>query len=201
MNIQLLSIIWWFAMKANISPEPALLGFLQDGPLHGYDLHKQVVANLGPIWRLGLSQMYAILKDYEARGWIKTIVAPQNGRPPRKMLQLTSTGRRAFDAWMKQSARGLREFRVDFFARLYFARAAGRPALRAFLAHQLASTQKEYAALQAPNTSSEFSTVVASFRRAQLETILQWLVTYQNETRSLRAHAAAKPARKPKTQK
>lgn len=143
--------------------------------MHGYDLHKQVVSNLGAVWRLGLSQMYAILKEYETRGWIETIVEPQMGRPPRKMLRLTPEGRRAFDAWMKQSAHGLREMRVDFFARLYFARAAGRPALRAFLAQQIAFTQQEYRALGQADPESEFAGVVINFRRAQLQAILDWL--------------------------
>lgn len=160
----------------SIAPEPALLGFLQEGPLHGYDLHKEVVSNLGAVWRLGLSQMYAILKEYETRGWIKTIVVtPQNGRPARKMLKLTAQGKRAFAAWMQQSARGLREFRVDFFARLYFARRAGHPALRAFLKQQITSTQNEYDALLEAEPPSEFAGVVVSFRRAQLDAILAWL--------------------------
>ena len=162
----------------SISPEPALLGFLQDEPLHGYDLHKQVVSNLGAVWRLGLSQMYAILKEYEARGLIKTIVvASQTGRPQRKLLKLTPQGKRAFEAWMHQSAHGLREFRVDFFARLYFARAAGGPALRAFLKQQISSTRDEYETLGEKEPPSEFAGVVVGFRRAQLEAILEWLET------------------------
>ena len=151
-------------MKAIISPEPALLGFLRAGPLHGYDLHKQVVTQLGPVWHLGMSQMYAILKEYAARGWIQTLVIPQNGRPPRKMLQLTPAGRRAFNAWMAQAARGLREFRVDFFARLYFAREAGRPALREFLDHQLDETRRERIALQHAKTNSDYAALVRDFR-------------------------------------
>lgn len=182
-------------MKANISPEPALLGFLQDGPLHGYDLHKQVVAHLGAVWRIGMSQMYALLKEYETRGWIKTITTTQTGRPARKMLKLTAQGQRAFDAWMKQSARGLREFRVDFFARLYFARAAGRPALRAFLTHQIAATQQEYDALQTSDASSEFAATVSSFRRAQLEAILQWLEMYQTQAEPRTASRVRKSKR------
>ncbi|MCC7161342.1 MAG: PadR family transcriptional regulator [Anaerolineae bacterium] len=166
-------------MKPSISPEPALLGFLRQGPLHGYDLHKQVVANLGAVWRLGQSQMYAILKEYETRGWIKTVVTPQPDRPARKMLQLTPAGKRAFDAWMNQSAHGLREFRVDFFARLYFARAAGRPALRAFLNQQIKATQDEYNKLRAAEPDSEFARVVSNFRQAQLQAILDWLTVYQ----------------------
>jgi PadR family transcriptional regulator AphA len=168
-------------MKANISPEPALLGFLRDGPLHGYDLHKQVTQQLGPVWHLGMSQMYAILKEYEKRGWIKTVVVAQDGRPARKMMKLTAQGQRAFDAWLAQSARGLREFRVDFFARLYFARAAGRPALRQFLQQQIAATRQEREALQRNANASEFGNVVRSFRVAQLDTILDWLENYHAE--------------------
>lgn len=168
-------------MKALISPEPALLGFLQAGPLHGYDLHKQVTQQLGPVWRLGMSQMYAILKEYETRGWIKTVAVAQNGRPARKMLKLTARGQRAFDAWMAQAARGLREFRVDFFARLYFARAAGRPALRRFLDQQIQATQKERDELTAAQTKAEFSQVVRSFRLVQLNAILAWLEAYRAE--------------------
>lgn len=165
-------------MKATISPEPALLGFLREGPMHGYDLHKQVVQQLGPVWHLGLSQMYAILKEYQARGWIRTVLAPQNGRPARKMLKLTSAGRRAFEAWMQQTARGLREFRVDFFVRLYFARAAGRATLRTFLKQQLAATRRELQLLEQGEPEAEFAQVVRGFRRAQLRTILQWLQEY-----------------------
>ncbi len=185
-------------MKSTIAPEPALLGFLQDEPLHGYDLHKRVNANLGGVWRLGLSQMYAILIEYETRGWIKTVMTTaQNNRPARKMLKLTPAGRRAFDAWMKQSARGLREFRVDFFARLYFARAAGRPALREFLEHQIASTQQEYDSLHSAKTTSDFGEVVRSFRLAQLETILQWLETF-SEREQATAAAPRRARRSPR---
>lgn len=171
-------------MKATISPEPALLGFLRDAPMHGYDLHKLVNANLGAVWRLGLSQLYAILKDYEDRGWITTIVETQVGRPPRKILKLTPEGKRAFDAWMKQSAHGVREFRVDFFARLYFARAAGNAALRTYLARQRKVTETEYINLQSHKALSDFDEVVRSFRRTQLETIMNWLDAYQAEAES-----------------
>jgi DNA-binding PadR family transcriptional regulator len=182
-------------MRALISPEPALLGFLREGPLHGYDLHKQVTAQLGPVWRLGLSQMYAILKEYEARGWIRTIVAPQDGRPARKILKLTPGGRRAFDDWMARTARGMREFRVDFFARLYFANAAGPQHLCEFLEHQRAATRRERSELALAETSSELAEAVRQFRLTQLDTILEWLDSYYTQSAGPRA-GRKKPARR-----
>lgn len=172
-------------MKSAITPEPALLGFLRAEPLHGYDLHKRLHAELGGVWRLGLSQLYAILKEYETRGYIQTVSVSHNGRPARKMLKLTPAGARAFDAWMNESAHGLREFRVDFFVRLYFARAAGRAARRTFLTKQIKATQKEYDALAQNQPTSDFGETVRDFRRTQLQSILNWLVAYQAlETRA-----------------
>ncbi len=109
-------------MKTAISSEPALLGLLVPGPLHGYDLYKWLNRELGCVWRFGQSQMYAILKEYAARGWIEVQIHSQDVRPARKLLALTPAARAAFEAWLDQPARGLREFRVDFFLRLYSAR-------------------------------------------------------------------------------
>ena len=41
--------------------EYAVLGALERGPAHGYDLYHYLSANLGAIWTLGLSQVYALL--------------------------------------------------------------------------------------------------------------------------------------------
>lgn len=170
-------------MRTTISPEPALLGFLRQAPLHGYDLYKQVSAQLGPVWHLGQSQMYAILKEYEARGWVRTIWQTQGGRPPRKVLELTPAGSQAFDAWMAQSARGLRELRVDFLARLYFARTQGKQPLRQLLDRQIQATRRELDNFRAADqNSSEFTDLVRNFRVEQLYAILQWLEETRRKT-------------------
>lgn len=166
-------------MKTTITPEPALLGFLRDGPLHGYDLHRQITVQLGPAWHLGMSQMYAILKDFETRGWVRTLIQQQPNRPARKVLTLTPAGKRAFDSWMSQSAHGLREFRVDFFARLYFARRQGKRALDRFLRHQLGATRSEIESLRRIPAASEYAALVRGFRIAQLTAIAKWLESYR----------------------
>jgi len=45
-----------------------LLGFLNQQPAHGYDLHERIEAELGQIWRIGLSQTYNILNRLETQG-------------------------------------------------------------------------------------------------------------------------------------
>ncbi len=167
-------------MKTTISPEPALLGFLRSGPVHGYELYKHVTEELAPVWHLGLSQMYAILNEYAARGWVQTRVEAQGLRPSKKILELTPAGREAFDSWMAQPARGLREFRVDFFARLYFARALGSARMGHLMDRQIAECRRELKKLEAgrpgqQNPEDEFRQAVRQFRVEQLRAALHWL--------------------------
>ncbi len=173
-------------MKAAISPEPALLGFLLAGPLHGYDLYRRVNKELGPIWHLGRSQMYAIVGNYERQGWISTRVERQKTHPARKMLQLTPAGRQAFDAWLDETAHGMRELRIDFFLRLYFARQAGPAPTRKLIDRQREAIRRELALLQAartamPKEQNSFHWLARDFRLHQLSTVLRWLDAHRSE--------------------
>lgn len=168
-------------MRSSISPEPALLGFLVHRPLHGYDLYKRVHAELGSVWRIEISQMYAILSTYSARGWIRARIQSQSTRPAKKMLELTPVGRRAFEAWLQQPARGLREFRVDFFLRLYFARAGGMEAAKKLIAQQIAEIGHEQDALAAQVGLDDFDKIIRDFRIQQSKAIIKWLARHREQ--------------------
>ncbi len=187
-------------MKARISPEPALLGFLLDEPMHGYDLYKQVHQQLGVVWTLGMSQMYAIFNSYAAQGWLRTRTQTQGARPSKKIRELTPAGRRAFEAWLDQPAHGLREFRIDFFLRLYFARTAGVAATKRLIARQISTSQKELETLRAREISAQndedgFNRLARSFRIQQLTTILKWLEN--NRADLIQSKSARRMASKP----
>jgi DNA-binding PadR family transcriptional regulator len=166
-------------MRQMIAPEPALLGFLLDGPMHGYDLYKQVNSQLGLTWHIGMSQMYAVVKSFSTRGWIRTKFQSQELRPSKKMLEITPAGRAAFEDWLNQPARGLREFRVDFFLRLYFARTQGPSAASSLVNRQIAAAQTELDNLNtrrvAARAESELFQLTREFRITQMKMILKWL--------------------------
>jgi DNA-binding PadR family transcriptional regulator len=171
-------------MRLATFPEPALLGFLLDGPMHGYELYKQMNQHLGPVWSLGRSQMYGILANFAARGWIKGHLRHQGARPTLKILELTPAGRKAFEAWLYQPAHGLREFRIDFFLRLYFVRRAGAPFARDLVEGQMAAARRELEALRSrqaePATEEEdIPQLTRDFRFQQLTTIIKWLESHR----------------------
>jgi DNA-binding PadR family transcriptional regulator len=86
--------------------ELAVLGLLQDSPMHGYELRKRLNAVLGAFRALSYGTLYPCLKDLVARGWIRQSAAlgdgtPSTGSPPaggassraRIVYELTAEGK------------------------------------------------------------------------------------------------------------
>ena len=104
------------------SPEYALLGFLYRQPNHGYNLHQQLVSELGYVWHVSQSQTYNILKRLEAQGYVSSTIIEQEKLPPRQLLRITAAGRQRFEEWLgTPSGSSVRAIRVEFITRLYFA--------------------------------------------------------------------------------
>ena len=62
--------------------ELAVLGLLQESPMHGYELRKRLHAVLGPFRALSYGSLYPALRDLVARGCITE--TPTEGAPPRR---------------------------------------------------------------------------------------------------------------------
>ncbi len=107
--------------------ELAILGFLTDGPLHGYELKKRLGESLGSVWGVSFGSLYPALRRLERAGAIEGVDhvatppdgagralpstgsldgdlatarvrrAPRPGRRPRKAYRITGLGRARFD--------------------------------------------------------------------------------------------------------
>lgn len=158
--------------------EYVLLGFLMVEPTHGYDLHRRVEEELGRVWHVGLSNLYAALKRLEASGAVECTLSTQEDRPDRKIHQITPAGRERFLSWVHEPIPSMRDMRVIFPAKLYFFHHLGLEGIEALI-----SAQKEVCRerLDRLNDSAEryppdhFNQLVFDFRRRQLEAILDWL--------------------------
>lgn len=162
--------------------EQALLGFLYQTPLHGYAIHQRLSdpAELGGVWQLKLSQLYAQLTKLEAAGFVSAEIEPQHNKPPRKVYQLTDAGRRAFLTWIAQPVAHGRALRLEFLVKLYFARqldadvatrllSAQRITCEAWLAEEQAHVDAE------GDLGRGYSQLVHQFRLGQIQAMLTWL--------------------------
>jgi DNA-binding PadR family transcriptional regulator len=161
--------------------EHALLGLLRDHPMHAYEMARQLVRaeQLGLVWRLKQSHLYALLAKLETAGYLAGTTEAHGNRPPRRMLHLTPRGAAAFGEWLAAPVEHGRDFRLEFLAKLFFAAREGSAAIATLLAGQRRACDEWLAELRArehaSDTSQPFEVLVLRFRRGQIQAILPWL--------------------------
>ncbi|GLW47077.1 PadR family transcriptional regulator [Streptomyces sp. NBRC 14336] len=73
--------------------ELAILGFLYDTPLHGYELRKRITALTGHVRPIAESTLYPAIKRLEKAGLLERATEPGAVAAPRHVLTLTGAGR------------------------------------------------------------------------------------------------------------
>jgi DNA-binding PadR family transcriptional regulator len=99
----------------------ALLGFLNLGPMTGYDLKKQLDRSTQNFWYAGLNQIYPTLKKLEDEGWITSAVEAQQARPDRVVYRMSETGREELLEWVAEPLADLPRGRNPGLLKLFFA--------------------------------------------------------------------------------
>ncbi|MEW6567442.1 MAG: PadR family transcriptional regulator [Chloroflexota bacterium] len=161
--------------------EHALLGFLRQGPLHGYAIHRCMAQPGGPgqAWRLKQSQLYALLSRLERAGYVAAKRAPQAGRRPRRLFRLTPAGRKVFSSWLSSPVEHPRDMRQGFLLKLYFAEQEGAAKVLELIDRQSERCREWLAGLKArrQTESSEpgYQGLVRAYRIGQIEAMLSWL--------------------------
>jgi DNA-binding PadR family transcriptional regulator len=92
----------------------AILGFLIDQPMHGYELKRALSPALPPERRVNDGVLYPLLKRMEADGLISGRVEQREGTPDRRVFHPTETGRRAFADWLESAVEEDDEVAYDF---------------------------------------------------------------------------------------
>lgn len=167
-------------VKSPPAIEHALLGLLQQQPMHAYEMHQRLLQAdaLGFVWQVKQSQLYALLTRLEEIGYIRGTTEPQGARPPRKVLHLTDEGRAAFERWVVTPVAHGRDFRIEFMAKLFFAQQSGPEAVTALIERQREACRHLLDDLRNQASDSAEQTyhwLVIQFRIGQIEAILHWL--------------------------
>ena len=87
-----------------MSLKHALLGFINYGPMTGYELKKFFDTSVAHFWNAELSQIYPALKSMESDGLVQMQVDVQDDRPNRKVYSITDQGRDELKQWLAQPA-------------------------------------------------------------------------------------------------
>src|SRR5260221_13203214 len=99
-------------MQISEPAEYAMLGLLEDRPMHGYEMFQQFESGtLRQMVHLEMSQMYAYPKKLERLEYIEAQVEPEGARPPRRIFHITAAGRALFYTLLTHPAQKPRDVR------------------------------------------------------------------------------------------
>jgi DNA-binding PadR family transcriptional regulator len=148
------------------------------GPTHGYDLCRELRSRLGEVWRLRTSHIYALLAGLEKDGLVRHERVDQEARPAKKIFSITDEGRLVFLGWLRSPVMNVRDIRLEFLAKLHFARFDSPTAVADLIANQLSVCRNGQKRLQKNRALCKTDTECAAldFRLAMLKATVAWLL-------------------------
>lgn len=168
-------------LDVNVTPTAyAILGLLRERPMHGYEIaqHFKPEEDLGQVMPADMSTIYTFLKDLQEHGLIRGEQVTVGARPPRKVFSLADDAEAFFLAWVRRPVARMREVRLDFLLKLYFAQQLDAAEARALVKAQLAACQeyleRQKAHLQDVDSLS-FESLVLESKLTAAESIVEWL--------------------------
>jgi DNA-binding PadR family transcriptional regulator len=87
-----------------VALEHAILVSLSERPSTGYELARRFDRSIGHFWTATHQQVYKVLARMESLGWVDPTVVPQDGRPDKKVYEVTATGRAELSEWLSAPA-------------------------------------------------------------------------------------------------
>jgi len=98
-----------------------ILGFLNYGPMTGYELAKVFDSSLDLFWHAQSSHIYLELKKLEEKGLIAGETVEQATRPNKRLFSITGAGRDAFLDWLAQGpGEETTQFKSAFLMKVFF---------------------------------------------------------------------------------
>jgi len=96
------------------------LGMLTDGPASGYDLKKQFESSFSHFFAAGFGSIYPALSSLAEQGLVNCEEIPQEGKPDRKVYEITDAGREFLHVALRNPA-PCHKIRSEFLATMCFA--------------------------------------------------------------------------------
>ncbi|MFO7658803.1 MAG: PadR family transcriptional regulator [Bacteroidales bacterium] len=97
----------------------AVLGFLNDTKLSGYDLQKKIDNTINHFWPSTQSQIYRTLKELVEGGLIEMQIIYQDDKPNKKIYSITENGNNDLEIWLNSKIE-LPNHRNQFLVQLFF---------------------------------------------------------------------------------
>ena len=152
-----------------------LLGLLERGPSHGYDLKRDYDMYFGRGKQVRYSQVYATLSRLARDG--KAVAGPieQGAGPERRRYVITDGGTTDVERWLTEPAEPEPDLQSELFAKVVLAVLLDRPAGRYLDAQRAAHLQRMRELTELKRSGGTLDMLLADHSIYRLEADLRWI--------------------------
>jgi DNA-binding PadR family transcriptional regulator len=152
-----------------------LLGLLERGPSHGYDLKRDYDIFFGRGKPVRYSQVYATLSRLARDG--KAIAGPveQGAGPERRRYVITDAGVADVEKWLTEPVTPEPDLQSELFAKVVLALMLGRPANRYLDIQRAAHLQRMRELTELKQDGEPLDVLLADHALYRLEADLRWI--------------------------
>jgi DNA-binding PadR family transcriptional regulator len=158
-----------------MSVSTTMLGLLEPGPSHGYELKQAYDRRFGHGRNLPFGQVYATLGRMERDGWVREDGTEAGGGPARKRYAITPDGVAALERWLAQPEAPEPHLQSVLFTKVVLALISGRDADRFLDAQRAAHLARMRELTQARRAGGIADALVADYALFHLEADLRWI--------------------------
>ena len=152
-----------------------LLGLLERGPSHGYDLKRDYDAFFGRGRPLRYSQVYATLSRLARDGKAVAGPAEKEAGPERRRYVITEAGIADVEHWLTEPVAPEPDLQSELFAKVVLALMLGRPAVSYLDAQRAAHLQRMRELTELKRDSDYLGVLLADHALYRLEADLRWI--------------------------
>jgi DNA-binding PadR family transcriptional regulator len=152
-----------------------LLGLLERGPSHGYDLKRDYDAYFGRGKPLPFGQVYATLARLARDGRAVAGQAEPGDGPDRKRYAITPAGMAEVESWLAEPAEPEPHLQTVLFAKVVLALMLGRDAAHYLDTQRAAHMRRMRELTEVRRTGTKVEMLLADYGLFHLEADLRWI--------------------------
>ncbi|MGH9055138.1 MAG: PadR family transcriptional regulator, partial [Acidimicrobiales bacterium] len=153
----------------------ALLGLLERGPSHGYDLKRDYDAYFGRGKALPFGQVYATLGRLARDGKVLGGEAEPGAGPDRKRYAITDLGAAELDGWLAEPIQPEPHLQTELFVKVVLALMLGRSAEKYLDTQRAAHLQRMRELTEVRRVGAVVDSLLADHGLFHLEADLRWI--------------------------
>ncbi|MBA8824611.1 DNA-binding PadR family transcriptional regulator [Saccharopolyspora lacisalsi] len=152
-----------------------LLGLLEGGPRHGYDLKRAYDERFGQHRSLPYGQVYSTLSRLLRDGLVDVDGVESGEGPERKRYSITEAGVRTLEEWLSTPEKPVANLHSTLFTKVVLAVASGRDAGEVLDAQRQAHLERMRELTRSKREAGTTDLLVHDFSLFHLEADLRWL--------------------------